>query len=188
MQLNMRIIVGYMTFLLFPTSRDFPCYGFRCRAKLKRQNMRSTELWYSYFSVILTCFVIKLINKECLFNNHWNHWVISYLVPVLMDTTAWIGSKNSIALHWCHYERDGVSNHLRLAYVFVQVRIKENIKALRHWPLWGESTGVRWIPLTKSQQRRKCFHLMTSSWYFIKNDDNCPRGRFIKSVNCGVSV
>ena len=24
-------------------------------------------------------------------------------------------------------------------------------KASRHWPLWGESTGVRWIPLTKGQ-------------------------------------
>ena len=34
---------------------------------------------------------------------------------------------------------------------FIQVQIKENIKAPRHWPLWGEFTGDRWIPLTKSQ-------------------------------------
>ena len=27
------------------------------------------------------------------------------------------------------------------AQLFDQVQIKENIKALRHWPLWGESTG-----------------------------------------------
>ena len=26
---------------------------------------------------------------------------------------------------------------------------KENIKALRHWSLWGEFTSDRWIPLTK---------------------------------------
>ena len=32
---------------------------------------------------------------------------------------------------------------------FVQAQIKDNIKALRRWPLWGESTGDRWIPLTK---------------------------------------
>ena len=32
-----------------------------------------------------------------------------------------------------------------------QVQIKENIKALHHWPLWGESTGDQWIPLTKGQ-------------------------------------
>ena len=33
----------------------------------------------------------------------------------------------------------------------IQAQIKENIKAPRHWPLWGESTGGRWIPLTKGQ-------------------------------------
>ena len=35
----------------------------------------------------------------------------------------------------------------------VQAQIKENIKAKvpRHWHLWGESTGDRWIPLTKGQ-------------------------------------
>ena len=43
-------------------------------------------------------------------------------------------------------------------------QIKENTKALCHWPLWGESTGDRWIPLTMDQWCKKCFHLMTSSW------------------------
>ena len=32
-----------------------------------------------------------------------------------------------------------------------QAQIKENIEALRHWPLWGEFTGDRWIPRTKGQ-------------------------------------
>ena len=27
----------------------------------------------------------------------------------------------------------------------------KNIKASRHWPLWGESAANRWIPLTKGQ-------------------------------------
>ena len=47
---------------------------------------------------------------------------------------------------------------------FVQAQIKENIKAPRHWPLWRESTGNRWIPLTKGQLRGKCSYLMTLSW------------------------
>ena len=34
---------------------------------------------------------------------------------------------------------------------FAHALIKENIKAPRHWPLWGESTGDQWIPLTKGQ-------------------------------------
>ena len=35
--------------------------------------------------------------------------------------------------------------------LFVQAQVRENIKALRHWPFWGEFTGDRWIPLTKGQ-------------------------------------
>ena len=34
---------------------------------------------------------------------------------------------------------------------FIQAHTKENIKALRHWPLWGEFTGDRLIPRTKGQ-------------------------------------
>ena len=49
------------------------------------------------------------------------------------------------------------------AQPFVQAHIKENFKAQRHWPLWGEFTGDRWIPLTKGQWRGNCFHSMTSS-------------------------
>ena len=30
---------------------------------------------------------------------------------------------------------------------------KKTIKAVRHWPLWGEFTGDRWIPQTKGQWR-----------------------------------
>ena len=33
---------------------------------------------------------------------------------------------------------------------FVQAQIEQNIKAPRRWPLWGESTGDRWIPLAKA--------------------------------------
>ena len=34
---------------------------------------------------------------------------------------------------------------------FIQAQIKEEIKALRHCTLCGESTGHRWIPITKGQ-------------------------------------
>ena len=33
----------------------------------------------------------------------------------------------------------------------IQAQIKENTKAARHWPLWGEFTVDRWIPRTKDQ-------------------------------------
>ena len=34
---------------------------------------------------------------------------------------------------------------------FIQVQVKENIKAPRHWPVWGELTSDRWFPRTKGQ-------------------------------------
>ena len=34
---------------------------------------------------------------------------------------------------------------------------QKTIKAPSHWPLWGEFTGDRWIPLTKGQWLRKIF-------------------------------
>ena len=59
-----------------------------------------------------------------------------------------------MALQWRHNERDGVSNHQHrhcLLNRLFKAQIKENIKAPRHWPLWGEFTGRRWIPRTKGQ-------------------------------------
>ena len=37
------------------------------------------------------------------------------------------------------------------AQLFVQAQTKKSIKGPRHWHLWGESTGDRWIPITKGQ-------------------------------------
>ena len=51
---------------------------------------------------------------------------------------------------------------------FIQTQIKENIKALCHWPLCGEFTSDWWIPRTNDQLRGKCFHLMKSSWEVFK--------------------
>ena len=41
--------------------------------------------------------------------------------------------------------------------LFIQMQIKENIKAPRHWPLCGEFTGHRWIPRTNGPGTRKMF-------------------------------
>ena len=42
---------------------------------------------------------------------------------------------------------------------FVQAQIKENIKVPRHWLLWGESTGARWIPLTNRHHAKAWIRL-----------------------------
>ena len=47
----------------------------------------------------------------------------------------------SLSSQWRHNERDGISNHYPhdcLLNGLIKAQIKENIKAPRHWPLWGE--------------------------------------------------
>ena len=65
--------------------------------------------------------------------------------------------KRTTTLQWRHSERNGVSNHqpndCLLNHLF-KAQVKENIKAPRHWLLWGEFIGDR-IPRTKGQWRGK---------------------------------
>ena len=53
-----------------------------------------------------------------------------------------------------------------------QAQMTENIKDSRHWPLWGEFFGDRWIPHTKGQWRGKCFRsddaIMINVFLFAK--------------------
>ena len=44
-----------------------------------------------------------------------------------------------------------VTNLTLFTQPFIQAQNKENTKAPRHWPLRGEFTGDRWIPLTNGQ-------------------------------------
>ena len=93
-----------------------------------------------------------------------SHWIREYVTQVDRETTE--HKQSDFPLQGHHHECDGVSNHQPhdcLVNRLFKVQIKENIKELRHWPLRGEFTGDRWIPLTKGQYRGKCFDLMTSS-------------------------
>ena len=67
------------------------------------------------------------------------------------------------SLYWRHYERDGVSNHRRLQCLLTrlcQAQIKENIKAPRDWPLWGEFTGDRRFPSQRASNAEN-----VSTWW-----------------------
>ena len=90
---------------------------------------------------------------------HWNH------VCEPPRTIYWGAQVYSITMtSWWARSRLKKSPASRLfTQPFIQAQIKENIKTRRHWPLWGEFTGDRWIPHTRGQWRGKCFHLMTSS-------------------------
>ena len=53
--------------------------------------------------------------------------------------------------------------------VLYKAQIKENIKAPRHWPLWGEFTDDRWIPRIKGPVTRKMFSFDASAQVNIVN-------------------
>ena len=54
---------------------------------------------------------------------------------------------------WRHYGRNDVLLPASRLFTqpFIQAQIKENIKALRHWSLYGEFTDDRWIPRTNGK-------------------------------------
>ena len=82
------------------------------------------------------------------------------VLKTLSDVVSQVGESGiaklsqPLEIQWRYNERDGVSNHQPhdcLPNRLFKAQIKENIKAPRHWPLWGEFTGDRWIPRTKGQ-------------------------------------
>ena len=66
-----------------------------------------------------------------------------------------IGCSNNISYQYSSITISGMASQITGVSIygqpFVQAQVKENIKTLHHWPLWGESTGDQWIPLTKGQ-------------------------------------
>ena len=80
--------------------------------------------------------------------------------PVRVDLTIWPQQKNmgqnvsekliELTSYWARWRLKSLASQV-FAEPFVQVQIKENIKAPRHWPLWGKFTGDRWVPRTKGQ-------------------------------------
>ena len=57
------------------------------------------------------------------------------------------------SLQWCHIDQDGVLNHRRLDLLKGLFWRKEDINALRHWPLCGESTDR--FPSQKASNAKK---------------------------------
>ena len=60
---------------------------------------------------------------------------------------------NLKTLQWHYNERDGISNHQPhdcFLDLLLRRRLKKNIKAPRHLPLWGEFTGDQWIPTQRA--------------------------------------
>ena len=68
---------------------------------------------------------------------HTTTWILTYINTTV---TSW----------WARWRLKSRAPRLFIQ-PFIQAQIKENFKAPRHWPLWGEFTSYRWIPHTKGQ-------------------------------------
>ena len=98
-------------------------------------------------------------------------WYLTLEIPrisrAILNNVVWLVKTYSIWLlvtsKFVHYSYVMMSASWLFIQPFVQAQLNENIKALRHWPLWGEFTGDRWIPRTKASNAEIFFHLMTSS-------------------------
>ena len=73
----------------------------------------------------------------------WWHLIISWLSQI-------IGMIITMTSQWALWLLKSPPCWV-FAQPFVQTHIKENIKALHHWPLCGDLTGDRWIPRTNGQ-------------------------------------
>ena len=113
--------------------------------------------WYNIncLQIQMLCFAFQTRLPLC--HMHPNRILVS-----MIWYTDDLESSITVTSLWARWRLKSQASRL-LAQSFVQAQIKENVKAPRHWPLWGESTGDRWIPLTKGQWHGKYFHSMTSS-------------------------
>ena len=106
----------------------------------------------------------QLASGRCVRNLNW-HWSKSFNDQYLSNNediaTEWmpqdlINSKSilvqiiTVTSQWAGWYLKSPAFRL-FVLLFVQANIKENIKARVTGPLWGESTGDRWIPLIKGQ-------------------------------------
>ena len=92
----------------------------------------------------------------------WYHTNLFFLSRILMQVTPKFG----ITLR--RNRRDGVSNQQRPDGLLTGANQRKHQNSASLAFVRGIQRG-RWIPLTKGQLHRKCFHLMTSSWYNIAN-------------------
>ena len=75
------------------------------------------------------------------------------LIPT-WDTSFWCRSPHvcvCVSLWWRHNDHDNVSNHQPHECLLNRLfRIKENIRAPRHWPLCGKFTGTGEFPAQRA--------------------------------------
>ena len=98
-------------------------------------------------------FVFNKISKSEYLMNSWNNEILLDSVGY-GNTFLWESYLCFLPAHYDDLIMTEMASHitsLTIVCSTFHAQMKENIKAPRHWPLWGEFTGDRWIPRTKGQ-------------------------------------
>ena len=123
----------------------------------------------------IPCLRIIVMGRNGKFNFQFSMWLYSTINCIKAGIIKWQREEQPISIfssNKCHrhkekdliYQRklqlincSSPSRYLMIKYHYNDIimrfnclfMFKENIKALRHWSLWGEFTGDRWIPHKK---------------------------------------
>ena len=101
----------------------------------------------------------KLLNEQSRCRWFETQWLPCDIIMMGLDVFAWSCKKQpfhrssthiTMASQWARWRPKSPASRL-FTQPIIQVQIKENIKAPRHWPLCGEFTDGRWIPRTNDQ-------------------------------------
>ena len=108
--------------------------------------------------VITSSWNLKVSTHPCHTLSYTRTWIRNYVSHKTADVITYslisvpaTGFKYiTMTSQWARWRLKSPASRV-FAQPFIQAQIKENIKTPRHWPLWGESSGDGWIPLTKGQ-------------------------------------
>ena len=128
----------------------------------------------------------------------------AFKISIIFPRSKW-GTNNTIdlpsaigyiSISYCAKVKDSIRHYIIMSVMasqitgvsivcslFVQMQIKENIKAPRQWPLWRESTGDQWIPLTKSPLTWKMFPFVDVIMRFSEESSDGLPGHMMTSSN-----
>ena len=92
---------------------------------------------------------------QCIFSSmHYIERIVQWTLEIHQFSLSGHLQNILLPLQWRHYDSDGVLNHQPrdcLLNRLFKAQMNENIKAPRHWPLWGEFTVDQWIPRKNGQ-------------------------------------
>ena len=94
--------------------------------------------------------MVSSLTHICVTRPQWvNGWML-VTYPYSPGLLLWHWYNRAISHHYSDVIVSAMASQIPsisiVCLTVFQAEIKENIKALPHWPLWGESTGDRWIP------------------------------------------